>query len=372
VGDLSIFQRVALCGGIIGLILIAAEAWLLLQMLRQQGRLLLRLDQLEASFPAGAMSAATPADVPAQPAAGLPVGSRAPEFRLDGLRGETLTLDALLAANKPVLLLFTHPNCGPCQALMPDVGGWQQQYASLLSLAVISEGVAEDNRAKATEHGITQVLLQRNREVADAYQAYGTPAAVVVRPDGTIGSPLALGPDGIRALVTQTLSPAEMPAPAYPAPTVPQNGQNGSADQAAAALIKQGQLPPPLTFRDLNGKTISLSSLRGSETLLLFWNPGCGFCQSMLEDLKAWELRRPRSAPKLFVMSTGTLEDNRAMGLRSPVVLDETSKAGSTFGANGTPMAVLLDAKGRVASGVAAGAPAVLELAGAQQPASAS
>jgi hypothetical protein len=37
---------------------------------------------------------------------------------------------------------------------------------------------------------------------------------------------------------------------------------------------------------------------------------------------------------------------------------------GNKFGAGGTPMAVLVDAEGKIASELAAGAPAVLELAG--------
>jgi hypothetical protein len=36
---------------------------------------------------------------------------------------------------------------------------------------------------------------------------------------------------------------------------------------------------------------------------------------------------------------------------------------GSTFGATGTPMAVLVDEEGKIASALAAGAPAVLALA---------
>jgi hypothetical protein len=52
------------------------------------------------------------------------------------------------------------------------------------------------------------------------------------------------------------------------------------------------------------------------------------------------------------------------MGLRSTVVLDQQFSVGRAFGAGGTPSAVLVDAEGRVASEVAVGAPAVLELAG--------
>ena len=71
----------------------------------------------------------------------------------------------------------------------------------------------------------------------------------------------------------------------------------------------------------------------------------------------------PAGTPRLLVVSTGSVEENRALGLRSPVVLDSAMSLGQQFGAMGTPMAVLLDAEGRVASDVAAGAAAVLALA---------
>jgi len=43
----------------------------------------------------------------------------------------------------------------------------------------------------------------------------------------------------------------------------------------------------------------------------------------------------------VVVISTGTVEVNQALGLRSPVLLDEGFTVGSQFGAHGTPMAVL-------------------------------
>jgi hypothetical protein len=49
------------------------------------------------------------------------------------------------------------------------------------------------------------------------------------------------------------------------------------------------------------------------------------------------------------------------------VLLDQSFATGQAFGASGTPSAVLVDAEGKVASEVAVGAPAVLELAGADQ-----
>ena len=55
------------------------------------------------------------------------------------------------------------------------------------------------------------------------------------------------------------------------------------------------------------------------------------------------------------------------MGLSSMVVLDQEFAVGSAFGAGGTPSAVLVDEDGKIASGLAVGGPAILELAGANR-----
>jgi thiol-disulfide isomerase/thioredoxin len=96
--------------------------------------------------------------------------------------------------------------------------------------------------------------------------------------------------------------------------------------------------------------------------MLLFWNPGCGFCQRMLETLKAWELDRGDLAPEVLVVSNGSREQNLEQGLRSKVALDAGFVVGPKFHATGTPMAVLIDAHGRIASPVAAGEDAVMGL----------
>jgi hypothetical protein len=75
----------------------------------------------------------------------------------------------------------------------------------------------------------------------------------------------------------------------------------------------------------------------------------------------------PKGTPRLLVVSHGTVEANRAMGFRSPVVLDQTLDTGRAFGASGTPSAVLVDRKGNVASELAVGSPAVLQLAGGRK-----
>src|SRR5229473_2963867 len=355
--SLAVAQRIELVVGVIVVALLALESWVLFQTMKQQGRLLLRLEVLETRLTeAGIASAGSTAF------RGLPVGSQAPTFSLSGLHRETITLDALRAPGKPIVLVFSDPGCGPCTALLPEVGRWQRDYASKLILVLISRGTPEDNRAKTAESGITQVLLQQDREVAESYQVAGTPSAVLIRTDGTIATPLAEGADNIRGLVAGAIGlPVLRSLPISAA--LQGNGNGGATLSAQPSGPKVGERAPEFTLPDLSGKQVSLADFRGDPTLALFWNPGCGFCQRMLDDLKAWEIKPSRGAPRLLVVSTGSVEENKAMGLRSPVLLDQGFSVGNTFGANGTPMAVLVDAEGNIASEVAAGAPDVLALA---------
>ena len=356
VTGLTTTEQFGLLVALILLTLIAVEGWFWLQLLSQQGRLLLRLDAVEAALrQTGALAPSPPNMV-----AGLPVGTPAPDFELPGLFGERLSLEALRAVNRPVMLVFTDPGCGPCLALLPEIGRWQRDHSGRLSVAVVSRGDAGSNRANAEQHGLRQVLLQSDSEVAHAYRYDGTPSAVLVGTDGRIASPVAGGADAIRRLLHQAIR--EEPVPAVMGSL--QGSPNGGHAHASDPIeVRMGQPAPPFALPDLNGKTVNLARFRGKSTLVLFWNPACSFCQDMLEDLKAWERRHQRGAPALLVVSTGSAGANRAMGLASPVLLDAQLEVVRTFGANGTPMAVLVDAEGKVASTMAAGAQAVLALA---------
>ncbi|HZY57747.1 MAG TPA: redoxin domain-containing protein, partial [Rubrobacteraceae bacterium] len=370
---LSPAQLMALIVGLVVLSVVAAQWWFLVHLLRQNGRLLVRIEALETRLGMGGTLPSQNGAVPVQPPAGLPVGCQAPAFSLSGLYGETLTLESLRALGRPVMLFFTDPNCGPCNTLLPEIGRWQQEHAEKLTVSLISRDDPEENRAKAAEHGLQHVLLQKDREVSEAYKAYGTPSAVLVQPDGTIGSPVVGGAEAIRALLAYAVGeraqlPMQPQAQGEPCPNCGKvHPAAGHAAQAVPAGLKVGEPAPEIKLEDLDGNTIELKDFRGEEVLVLFWNPGCGFCQQMLPNLKEWEANPPEGAPKLLVISAGTVEINEEMGLRSPVVLDQQFAAGRAFGASGTPSAVLVDREGKVASEVAVGAQAVLALAKARQ-----
>ncbi|MBI3801477.1 MAG: redoxin domain-containing protein [Deltaproteobacteria bacterium] len=355
-------ETVALSITALVFLLFTLSGWLFFHILRQQGRLLLRIEVLEQRLNAPGQ---LPLSAPVQPTQGLPIGTLAPPFQLPGLYGETLTLDALRASGKPVLLLFSDPGCGPCNALLPELVPWQRDHSSELTIALISHGSREENQTKSIQHKLTNVLVQQDREVAMAYQSLGTPAAVLVSADGKIASPVAPGADAIRALIARAVG---QPVIAQPPTAVPAlNGHGHVPTPPQPVLAKIGDPAPTLALPDLHGKTINMTKVfKAGNTLVLFWNPGCGFCSQMLADLKAWESSPPAGAPQLLVVSTGAVESNRKMDLRSLVVLDEGFQVGRSFGAQGTPSGILVQ-DGKIASPLVVGAPAVLALARGEQ-----
>ncbi len=150
----------------------------------------------------------------AQRMAGLPVGAPAPAFDLLDLEGEGATLDSLRSPGRPVLLFFTDPGCDYCAEVLPEVGRWQDELADELTIAIISCDDPEENRAMSNEHGLSRVLLEEDLEVSEVYRVDGTPSAVLVTPDGTIGSFLAESAEEIEDLVLQAAKGAkERPGP---------------------------------------------------------------------------------------------------------------------------------------------------------------
>ncbi len=94
-----------------------------LNLLRQQGRLLMRVEAVEAQLGDG--RTATPNAVPVP---------GAPDLSLPDLDGRTVSLSGLRARGLPVLLVFADPGCLACRDLLPDVGAWQRDYADRITV----------------------------------------------------------------------------------------------------------------------------------------------------------------------------------------------------------------------------------------------
>ncbi len=214
----------------------------------------------------------------------------------------------------------------------------------------------------------------------------GTPSAVLIRPDGFIQDEVAVGAPDIRNLLGRALTkhPAPVAAPPPGALTldngegagtkgVAGTGENGasSEEDAIRALLQKSvntrepELGTPgsrLPRADLDGGFVGLDDYLGNELMLVFWSVDCEFSQRLLPDLREWEQEAGDAVARTLIISAGSVDRNREQGLRSRVVLDDAFTTASSYGASGTPAAIRLDRDGRVASSLAVGADAVMDL----------
>lgn len=146
-----------------------------------------------------------------------------------------------------------------------------------------------------------------------------------------------------------SLSPvlAQNAAPAAPAAAV----QAGSPTIGAPA--------PDFTLKDLDGKTVKLSDLKGKTVVLEWFNPDCPFVVYGHEKgpLKTLPEQYLKKGVVWLAINSGApgkqghgLEANKAgkgrYGMTYPVLLDETGAVGKLYGAKTTPHMFIVDAQG--------------------------
>ena len=56
---------------------------------------------------------------------------------------------------------------------------------------------------------------------------------------------------------------------------------------------------------DVEGNTVALSDFRGHRALLVYWNPQCGFCDMVTEDLARMESRFRDKNVELILLAYG-------------------------------------------------------------------
>jgi hypothetical protein len=161
----------------------AALGWIAWQVLRQHRLAPPALRQEDAG-----------ARRPGRPALPLEPGDPAPRFALPDAHGAWRTLDDLLVSGRPLVLAFSDPDCAACDGLPERLAAWQGARRGELAAALVSRASQEDG-------SFEPVLTQSEHEVAHLYGAWHVPSALLVAPDGTVASPLAVGESAIELLL---------------------------------------------------------------------------------------------------------------------------------------------------------------------------
>jgi peroxiredoxin len=351
-----------LFGAVFPGLLVILACWLVYQLLRQNGRILLRLEALEEQM--SRFEAASEAHVPQ----GLDPGSPAPGFELPDLSGKPANLAQW--RGRPLLLIFFNHQCGFCEqmaarvaALEPD--GREGGPIPLL----ITTGSAEENRHFMAEYGIRgPVLLQQKDEVSSRYQAPGTPMGYLIDEDGVIATPLAVGAEALLALADVKISrptgasETKTAAPDRHGGTVKGKANRGlHTSRLRRDGLKAGTAAPLFRLPRLDGGELSLDDFRGRKLLLVFSDPECGPCAEVAPALE--EFHRRACGIRVLMISRRDLEANRQkvveLGITFPVVLQRHWEVSLLYGMFATPIAYLIDERGVLASDVAVGTTAI-------------
>jgi uncharacterized membrane protein YphA (DoxX/SURF4 family)/peroxiredoxin len=136
-------------------------------------------------------------------------GAGAPELSLVDGAGQTWSLGSLLGEVSPLLLVFSNPQCGACQELMPALVRWQRDHLDGVNVVVVSAGAREDQRDLAAEQRVGTVLFDEQDSTTVAYGIAATPTAVLVDAERRVAAAPAVGADQITQLLTRTIAERE-------------------------------------------------------------------------------------------------------------------------------------------------------------------
>lgn len=167
---------------------------LLLRLWQNQLALIERVEELQAMIPAGRAASPPIEDSFARVVEGIKVKT---------VEGESLPVASLKQKNSPAMLVFVSSGCRACNALMPDLATWQQEFDGLMPIHVIGTGDHHQVIEKTAENRIQQVYFRDGNALDTALKVHGNPTAVLVDHDGFVRAKPMLGGNAIRRAIEE-------------------------------------------------------------------------------------------------------------------------------------------------------------------------
>jgi len=332
------------------ILILIAVGFVFLQLFRQQGRILLRLDALERGTSAGSETRSGPA--------GLAIGTAIQDFQLPNLSGQTVALSDFRGHR--VLLIYWSPECGFCDMAAKDLARLQIRLEKNdTRMVLVSYGNAEANRELAAEHGLKCPILLIKDSPAEKilaneiFQYCGTPSAYLLDEQGKVSRPLVFGMD-------EVLQVAREAGGAIRRRPVTQS-------RIEREGLKAGTPAPQFNLPSIGGETVSLEQYRGRKVLLVFSDPQCGPCDEVAPQLARLHRKHRNNGMALVMVGRGDAEQNKKKVMEHditfPVVLQDRWKLSKEYGIFATPVAFLIGKDGIIMRNVAKGPQQIMSLA---------
>ena len=345
---------------ILGLILLSLWVFVY-QLIKQQGRILLRIDHVEQLLTLATNGRPVPLEGRArQNPLGLAEGTAIPSFELPDLTGRKVGIEEF--RGKQVLLVHWSPQCGFCDLIAPDLAKLQVDLQKQnVQMLFISHGSAENNQVLALDYGLECpiLLLGDGSQTVEAFQSYGTPAAYLLDEEGKIAAPLAVGADQVPVLAREA-------AAAKPKGIKFRGNRSLAESRIERGGLKTGTPAPVFSLTDVRGQTVSLEEYRGRRVLLIFTDPHCGPCDQLAPHLVRVHHQHRNNNLSLIMVGRGDVEENRRKadvhGFEFPVVLQRKWELSKAYGIFETPVAFQINEDGVIERNVAKGVAEILAL----------
>lgn len=347
-------------GTVLPWLLVALGSWLGYQLVRQNGRILLRLEAIEKQLrPRAEANPRSPGR--------LSRGRVAPDFELPDLTGTRRKLSEF--RGKDLLLIFFNPKCGYCAKMVEDLSRLPMDGTPGRPMPlVVSTGDALENRQLVERYGIRcPVLLQDQMEVASEFRAQGTPMGYRIDSQGRVASELAVGAEPLLRLASSDASELQKTSGKIKGP----KAHTKQADPSLAHSrlnrngLKAGTIAPDFRLPRLDEGELSLAELRGRCVLLVFSDPNCGPCDELAPQLEKIHQERPDL--QVLMVSRRDAEATRAkaisLGLSFPIVMQNQWEISLKYAKFATPIGYLIDERGTTLRDVAVGVGPILALA---------
>lgn len=333
------------------------------QLVKQQGRILLRLDALEeAAKRLDARESKDPATFPE-----LPLETAFPAFELPDLSGKKVALKDFLGTR--VLVIQWDFGCGFCESIVPHLTLMHASFnQNKIRIVLLAQGDKNFNREHAKQHGLECPILILHGQSPKPFQGQGTPVAYLLDERGCVAAPFANGADETLALVLRIASSEQKLSEG----TTKRHKLAGERPLSESRLqrngLKEGTPAPTFKLPDLHaGRMVSLEDYRGRRVLLVFTDPQCGPCDELAPHLTRLDQQHRSNGLSIVLVGRGDVEENRRKAeqykFRFPVLVQEKWKLSKEYGIFATPVAFLIQEDGVISKNVAIGKDAILALA---------